>query len=484
MAPYARSSCLTRMTMRRGRTWRRTMPGYFLASTRVRVNELLHDPLHRSATALAANTLISSALGFLFWIVAARFYAPTVVGESAALISALLFLANIAELNLYNALIRFLPTAGKNSSSYALRAYLMVAASSVLVGLVALPLLRQYGVINSLFELGPAGAGCVLAIVFLWTMFAMKDSVAIGARAAIWVPAANAAFGVAKLLLLVAIAGSAPESGVFVSWLVAMIPALIAMNALAFWRLLPRHAMESAGRQELISPRAVLAFMTIDNLALIGATAANYLLPVMVAARAGSEANGYFFVAWSVASTLDVALVNVACSLTVEGARQQERIGELVGALIRRILLVTAPMIALALVLAPVFLSVYGKTYSERSTDLLRVAMLAVIPRVIIVVWMSMNRVRQRLGRIPVVQAFISIPVLTLSWLLLPMFGIIAVGVIHLAVQSTVAMILLPGIARAIRGRERDSQHGIARWFTSRLHGRSQNEAGPDRVHR
>jgi O-antigen/teichoic acid export membrane protein len=411
---------------------------------------LPRDDMQRSAVALAANTAFSSMLGFLFWILAARLYTPAVVGESAALISAMLLMANIAELNLYNALIRFLPTAGSHSLRYVLRVYLTVGIASLLVGLAALPFLREFGLVRDLLRFGPMGVACVLGAVLVWTLFALKDSIAIGARAALWVPVANAAFGVAKLLLVIVLAGSAPQSGVFSAWLLAMLPVLALMNALIFWRLLPGHAQESTGYGERITRRAVLAFMTVDNVTIMGATAVNYVLPVMVAALAGHEANGYFFAAWAITSSLDVALVNVASSLTVEGARQQDRLGVLVATLIGRIAVIAVPLVALVVVAAPVILSAYGDAYVVHSTDLLRVIVLAVIPRIAIVMWMNMNRVRQRLGRILAAQGFISVSVLGLSWAFLPQYGIIAVGLAHLAVQSALAIALLPSMRRVV----------------------------------
>lgn len=406
--------------------------------------------MQRSAVALAANTGITSVLGFLYWIVAARYYSPAVVGESAALISAMLLMANIAELNLYNTLIRYLPTAGQRSLTYTARAYLIVAAASLVVGLAALPFLREFSLVRELLLWGPAGVACVLGALLVWTLFALQDSVAIGARAAVWLPVENGVFGVAKLLLLVAFAGAAPRFGVVSSWLLSMVPVLVLMTALIFWRLLPRHARESACDSEQVTRRDVIAFMTLDNLALIGATAVNYLLPIIVATLAGSAANGYFFVAWAIASALDVALVGVASSLTVEGARHQDRLGELVATLIRRMVMLVTPIVALILISAPAILSLYGDTYVTQSTDLLRVVALAVLPRIVVVVWMSMNRVRQRLGRILAVQAAITTSVLSLSVLLLPHYGIIAVGFAHLAVQSVLAISLVPGMRRVI----------------------------------
>ena len=123
-------------------------------------------------------------LGFAYWIAAARFYSPAVVGESAALISALLLLASIAELNLYNTLIRFLPTAGSRSGSYVLRAYLAVIGAGLVVGVVARPLLDSLTLLDQLLDVGWRPR-MFLGAVILFTLFALQDGVAIGLRAAV-----------------------------------------------------------------------------------------------------------------------------------------------------------------------------------------------------------------------------------------------------------------------------------------------------------
>jgi O-antigen/teichoic acid export membrane protein len=406
------------------------------------------DPMQRNALALLANTGITSVLGFAYWIAAARFYSPAVVGESAALISALLLLANIAELNLYNTLIRFLPTAGRRAGSYVLRAYLAVIGAGVVVGVVALPLLDSLTLLDQLLDVGWAGLTCFLGAVILFTLFALQDSVAIGLRAAIWVPVENALFGVGKLLLLVVFVGWG-SLGIITSWLLSMLVVLIVMTLLVVWRLLPRHTATSAGA-EPITRRQVAAFMTVDNLALIAATAGTHILPVVVATRAGTEANGYFFVAWAVGMALDVALVNAASSLVVEGARRRDELGALVLSLLRRLTLLTIPIVALVLLAAYPILLLYGSSYADNGSTLLRIVAISVLPRIVVVVWMSMNRVTGQLGRILFVEVAISGAVLSLSWYLLPTHGIVGVGYAHLAAQTAAAIAVAPGIIRVV----------------------------------
>ena len=83
----------------------------------------LRTPLYRNAYAWLFSTGLSSALGIMYWVLAARFYTPEVVGFSAALVSSMIFIAGVSQLNLMSALVRFIPTAGNNTTRLTLGAY-------------------------------------------------------------------------------------------------------------------------------------------------------------------------------------------------------------------------------------------------------------------------------------------------------------------------------------------------------------------------
>ena len=72
----------------------------------------LREPMRRASYALILGTGITSALGLLFWALAARWLTPAEVGIGAALVSATTLLANFSTLGLRNGLVRFLPEAG------------------------------------------------------------------------------------------------------------------------------------------------------------------------------------------------------------------------------------------------------------------------------------------------------------------------------------------------------------------------------------
>jgi hypothetical protein len=58
------------------------------------------DPLLRSAYSLMLNVVLTSALGFAFWVAATRMFSSSTVGRDSALLSAMLTLSTICQLNL------------------------------------------------------------------------------------------------------------------------------------------------------------------------------------------------------------------------------------------------------------------------------------------------------------------------------------------------------------------------------------------------
>ena len=66
-------------------------------------------PLYRNAFMIMLSSVLGSGLGFFFWVIVGRFYAPSDVGYAVALIQTLTFLATLAHLGMGTAIIRYLP---------------------------------------------------------------------------------------------------------------------------------------------------------------------------------------------------------------------------------------------------------------------------------------------------------------------------------------------------------------------------------------
>ena len=83
--------------------------------TPARVLDALRDPHYRTGYALVANTVGTTAVGFFYWVVAAHLYDRQALGRCSALVSALIVVSALAQLDLPTIMPRFLPQAGRSA---------------------------------------------------------------------------------------------------------------------------------------------------------------------------------------------------------------------------------------------------------------------------------------------------------------------------------------------------------------------------------
>jgi O-antigen/teichoic acid export membrane protein len=414
----------------------------------------LADPLFRNAYALIGSTAVTTGLGLGYWVLAARVYTPADVGRGSALISVMLLLAGVAQLNLMPALTRFLPRAGAATGGLVARAYLLGAVVGVVVGggFAAATAWRWPG--SALGELlaGRAWLAPLFAVsVATWAVFTLQDSVLTGLRRAVWVPVDNAAYGVAKIVLLVALAAALPGLGVFVSWAVPAMVSIAVVTGIVFRRAVPAHVRETVAVAEPVDARRIRRFVAGDYAGALFELAATRLLPLVVVAQAGAEAAGYFYVVWVIGTAMELVLHNFGASLTVEGALSQERLAAMVASVARRAAVLLVPVTLVALAAAETVLRVFGAGYAANGAGLLRLLALALLPRLVVVLVLTVARVRGRIGQVVVLQAAFAVLVVGLSLALVGPLGITGVGVAYLVASVAVAAGVLPGVVALLR---------------------------------
>jgi O-antigen/teichoic acid export membrane protein len=422
-----------------------------VARVPARLRGQLGNPLYLNVYALTVNTVVSSVLGILYWVVAARLYPPRELGAGAAVIATMTFLSSLSQLNLNGALARFLPTAGRSAGRLITAAYVASSAAALLIGsafLLVAPAVSLHG--------GPASFGAPLAVAFIvsvaaWGIFTLQDSVLTALRGAVWVPIENAAFGVAKIALLVLLASAAPEHGIFASWTVPVLVALVPVNLLVFRRLLPRLGRRLAAAA--LPARAVmLRFVTLDYVGYLFLQVHTNALPVLVTAVLGAEANAVFYIGWLLGSSVELVAYHFGTSLTVEGAADESRLASYARQVLRRGLVLFAAGALLLCLCAPVLLALFGGRYAAESGVVLRLFALAVVPKFVVTVYVAVSRVQRRVGRIVLVQFATSVLVLSLALVTMPAWGVVGVGSAYLAAQVAACVAILPRLARTLRG--------------------------------
>ncbi|KAA6224383.1 lipopolysaccharide biosynthesis protein [Streptomyces albofaciens JCM 4342] len=398
------------------------------------------------------NTGISGLLGLGFWLVAARYYTESAVGQGSAAIAAMKLLAGLTSLTLTGALARYIPVAGRTTGRLVRRTYLGSSLTVALAAAVFLLTLDFWGP-SYRFLHGPVhGIGFIVAVV-AWSLLTLQDGVLTGLRSALWVPVGNLVFSTVKLALLVVFAASIPTAGVFVSWVAAIAMSVLPLGWLVFRRLVPRHVKATERTARPPSLREMGRFLAGDYTGSLFSLAVVYLVPVLVASQVSSADNAYFYITTTIGGTVNLLAINMGASLTVEGSHDPARLAENTRAALRRMARIMIPVCLFLFVCAPYILAVFGKGYADAATPLLRWFAVGAALRVVMEVYFAVLRAQSRTSGLAYMQGLLCVLVLGLTVLLLPRMGLTGAGVAEISSLTVIVSIASVKLYRVLKGR-------------------------------
>lgn len=440
------------------------------------------DHLATTAWALMANTGVTSLLGLVFWAVASAIYTPAELGASAALISAMMLLSVISQLDLAMGISRLLPQFFTRRWRPVLGAYGVAAA--VGAGVTAAFVLvapRLFPAFDFLTHVGALGLLLILAVV-LWNIFALQDAVLASARWAAVIPLENGVFGVLKIGLMVVLAHRVGGQGIFVGWVIAMGITLVPVNSLIFAKVLRSRRSridpsppENAAPVSPVSPVSVspspenpsavdpVSVLPISNRAGVARyLAADYaagllnqgytaVLPLLVLAVLGRGPNGYFYIVFMVSGAVRAIAQSMSTSLVIEGSHHEARVASMARLSVVRFAKYALPGIVALGLGANLLLKPFGAAYEHNGATLLRLFLVAALPHAVITIYLSLERVQARVNRVLAVEALIVVLVTVGAVVGMRRYGLVGVGVAWLAAHTVVAAIVAPGFLRACR---------------------------------
>ena len=401
-----------------------------------RLRSQLRVPVLRAGYALVLSSLATSALGGLFWFVAARRLSTESVGVGSALVAATTLLAGIANLGLKNGLLRFIPTAGSTTRRLIVRSYAVAGTCAIIAGTVFLAGLRIWTP-DLLFLRENAGAIIVfLATLAAWSVFVLQDSVLIGLGQADWVPAENIAFAIVKIGLLVSLVAISPNWGVFLSWAIPTFALIAVVNTGIFRVLLPRVRSSVVKAAPF---RAVIRFSLADQVATLLWIATLDGLPLLVLRRSGAEAAAYYYLAAQIAYGLYFVSGCIGAALVAEGARDRGALANLHRRSTRQAFGLVAPATAMVIAAAPWLQGVFGRDYRTNATVLLQLLALSALPYTFTSLTLSRARVMGQMRVVIGGHAALFVLCVGLAAVLQERHGLNGVGVGVLVGQSVVA---------------------------------------------
>ncbi|MHA6621044.1 lipopolysaccharide biosynthesis protein [Pseudonocardia sp. DLS-67] len=396
-------------------------------------------PQHRDGLALVLSSALTSGLGLLFWILAARLYDSATVGVNSTVLSAMTLLGTAAQLNLGNALLRFVPVAGRNTRALVVGCYAAAVAAATLAGAVF-----ALGASWWAPELHAVFGGSELVAFFtlstpVWAMFVMQDYLLPAIKKATLVPVENLVFSVLKIVFLGGAAALGMWSGLAVSW-VAATAVIVLIVTVYLARVLPRAGDQDAGpAPAAVTVRDVASFVRADYAGTVFLLAAVFGLPLAVLARLGPEAAAVYGIAWQIAYALYLVVNGMGQSLVAHVAADPAKLESARRSMIHKALALLVPAVLVISAAAHPLLSLFGPAYAAEGSVLLVLLVLSAIPNV--VTWSTVWAARvRRDGRVLFgLPAAITTAVIAGSWILMPVLGVVGTGVAWLGAQSVAA---------------------------------------------
>jgi O-antigen/teichoic acid export membrane protein len=411
--------------------------------------------LLRGAYSLVASTAVTCALGLAFWVAAARVYPSATVGRDSVLISVMIELSTVCQLNLGNGIVCFLPgLAGRFrvrllAGAYAVSAAVALAAGALFVLLAPL----------ASGELGYLHGDAALAIAFvgalvLWGVFVLQDAALTAARQAPWIPLENAVFGALKLAALPLLALPGARHGVFLAWALPIVVLLVPVNAFLFKHALARGT--AVGREaELtrVGPGRAARFLAQDYLASVFAQATLTALPLLVIARLGARASAWFAMPFAIAIAFDTFAYGACAALVAEAARDAGELTALMRLFARRVLAPLVPAAGLVAALAPLMLAPFGAAYARHGAAALRLLLCASVLRLALALFSALLRATRRGTGLALLELALLATVLAAAVPLAGVDGIDGVAGGWLAANALAVLAILPALMRALRAR-------------------------------
>lgn len=404
--------------------------------------ERISIPLYRNAYALIASTILTSGLGFVYWILAAQLYPPEALGLQSAAISSMMLIATLAELNLTNTLMRYLPRAGESARRLILGSYGLSVSLAFFGGIAFVVVYNALVKDDNFLHSSSDFVVWFVVIVMIWCIFHLQDATLTGLREAVYVPIENGVFSVLKIILLVLFVAM-PATGIFTAWSIPLLIVIVPINIIIFRKLVPQHMQSNSSNSMPISLRQLSKFVAGDFIGQVFYLSVTMLMPAIIVAKLGPQENAYFYISWTIASSFDLIVMNIGSSLTVEGALNEHRIAGYVREISLHMMRVIGPLVLVVIIFAPVLLRIFGTSYATEGTVLLQLLTLRAVPRAVTIIYIIISRVQQQTTGIVAVQIASSCSILFVSLLLMPSLGLLGVGFAWLISEFVVAFIVL-----------------------------------------
>lgn len=377
----------------------------------------LDDPLFKNSVYLMLTSISNAGFGFIFWILAAKFYSKEDVGLATALFSSMNLLVLFSRFGLEFSIIRFFPNNEKNpifNTSALITTFFAIVFGIIYIIAIdifspKLDLLKLLP--NSILFLVCVAASSLISITGISFVALRKcgyyllQSILIGSRVIFLVP-------------LIALKSIGILGSVGFSLIIAMSISLIFLKDLG---------IKLAFKIDKYFLNESLHFSAGNYISGLSMTVPNFILPIMVLNVLGSEQAAYYYIVYSITAFLFMIPNTISTSLFVEGSN---------GNNLKKIVCKSMFTIFSLLIPSMIILYFYGgwvlglinKDYSSSGLELLRIMILSSFFVGFNFVYFSIKRIQKDMRGLVIVSGMNVVFLIVFGYFFMLWFGLIGIG--------------------------------------------------------
>jgi O-antigen/teichoic acid export membrane protein len=349
------------------------VPIRFRSQTLRALSIVFNDALYRGSLTLLVNMAATSAIGFLFWTLAARTYPASSVGVFSGVTAGVGLLAAIAALGLPNTMIRHV-TGVDNPRELVVVAVTVIATVGTALCLLTVLVLGPH--LPPALHLQQRGRMMLLvtALVSITAVSNTVDAGLIAIRLSHAVLVKNVVGSVAKVVALLVLV-HLRSSGLLLSYGLGLALAT-ALSVVSLGRQLRGKGIRPKSFLMLWSH---LSFTSGSYVATIMGMLPLSVVPLEVLVIRGAGETARFAVAFLIVGFLNLIPSTVAQVLFAEVSRQGVQLGRQLRKALRGVYGLLFPAMLVAVAGAPLLLRIFGAAYATAATGCLRVLALSTL---------------------------------------------------------------------------------------------------------
>lgn len=391
-------------------------------------------PMAQNSVALILAKVATMGLGFLFWLVAARLFAPADVGLASGAVSAMMLITQLALFGVGSAVISLYP-ARKDDPSGLLDGALTIVSGAALVGaaiflVLAATVLQNLQVVaeQPLFAIGFA-LMCVLGtagIVLDQTSTVLRRGDQVLVRGVL-----NGLVSLIGLPLVLLLPSGQQAQAIFDVWVFGAV-VMCAWAAVQLRRTVAgyRPRARTAGMS-----RELMTVGLPNHLLTLADRAPALLLPVLITELLSPTQNAYWYAVWMMAWVVFIIPVQVGMTLFAEASHGSKPLGVLVRQGVKHALVLGVGAAVVLELAAPLALSVLGHRYADAGTAPLRILLISLVPMTFVQAYYVVGRARRRLTEATIAAAVTGVAGVTAAALAGQAYGLEGVAIAWVVVQ-------------------------------------------------